>query len=57
MQVNDTYFERVGRGRCRRLVDALRQGEMPPVWRERGGDTVGAAKAEPLQKPTDVREG
>ncbi|MBX3710839.1 MAG: NAD(P)H-dependent oxidoreductase subunit E [Lysobacter sp.] len=57
VQVNDTYFERVGRGRCQHLVDALRQGEMPPVWRERGGDTVGAAKAEPLQKPTDVREG
>ncbi|MCC6309366.1 MAG: NAD(P)H-dependent oxidoreductase subunit E [Trueperaceae bacterium] len=57
VQVNDTYFERVGRGRCQHLVDALKQGELPPVWRERGGDTVGAAKAEPLQKPTDVREG
>lgn len=57
VQVNDTYFERVGRGRCQHLVDALKQGELPPVWRERGGDTVGAVKAEPLQKPTDVREG
>lgn len=57
VQVNDTYYERVGRGRCRHLIDALRQGEMPPVWRERGGDTVGAAKAEPLQKPTDRGEG
>ncbi len=57
VQVNDTYYERVGRGRCQHLIDALRQGEMPPVWRERGGDTVGAAKAEPLQKPTDRGEG
>ena len=57
VQVNDTYYERVGRGRCRHLVDALRQGELPPVWRERGGDTVGAAKAEPVKQPTDRGEG
>ncbi len=57
VQVNDTYYERVGRGRCQHLIDVLRQGQMPPVWRERGGDTVGAAKAEPLQKPTDRGEG
>jgi len=44
LQVNDTYYERVGRGRCKHLVDSLRQGEMPAPWRERGGDTEGAEK-------------
>lgn len=44
LQVNDTYYERVGRGRCQHLIDSLRQGEQPPAWRERGGDTEGAQK-------------
>lgn len=48
VQVNDTYYERVGRGRCQFLVDSLRDGQQPPVWRERGGDTVGIEKAAPL---------
>ncbi len=48
VQVNDTYFERVGRGRCQHLIDSLRQGEMPAPWRERGGDTEGPEKAKAL---------
>lgn len=48
VQVNDTYYERVGRGRCQHLLTSLRAGEQPPAWRERGGDTDGAEKAAPL---------
>ncbi|MFA5552373.1 MAG: NAD(P)H-dependent oxidoreductase subunit E [Trueperaceae bacterium] len=49
--VNDTYYERVTRSRCQHLIQALRQDEMPEPWRERGGDTEGAAKARPLSQP------
>lgn len=45
LQVNDTYFERVTKSRCDHLIAALRRGEMPEAWRERGGDTEGAEKA------------
>lgn len=44
LQVNDTYYERVTPSRCRMLLDALRRGEEPAPWRERGGDTVSAEK-------------
>lgn len=44
LQVNDTYFERVTRSRCKALLDALRVGEMPEPPRERGGDNEGAEK-------------
>lgn len=44
LQVNDTYFERVSRSRCRQILDTLRGGEMPEVPRERGGDNAGAEK-------------
>jgi len=43
LQVNDTYFERVTRSRCKQLLAALRQGVLPEPWRERGGDNEGAA--------------
>ena len=49
LQVNDTYYERVGRGRCRELLAAFRRGETPEPWRERGGDNEGAASAEPFE--------
>lgn len=45
LQVNDTYYERVGRSRCAHLIDAMRQGELPAPWRERGSDIAGAEKA------------
>src|SRR5690606_18334930 len=48
LMVNDTYFERVTRRRCSHLIQSLRRGEMPEPWRERGGDTEGARKAEPF---------
>lgn len=50
LQVNDTYYERVTRSRCKGLLDALRAGELPEPWRERGGDNEGA------EKPTISRE-
>jgi NADH-quinone oxidoreductase subunit E len=39
LQVNDTYYERVGRSRCESLLAALREDRMLEPWRERGGDT------------------
>ena len=44
LQVNDTYYERVTRSRCKALLGAMRSGEMPEVPRERGGDNEGAEK-------------
>jgi len=44
LQVNDSFYERVTPSRCKRLLDALRGGEMPQPWRERGGDNEGAEK-------------
>lgn len=44
VQVNDTFYERVGRARCKALLEALRRDEMPEPWRERGGDNAGAEK-------------
>lgn len=44
LQVNDTYFERVTPARCKGLLDALRGGELPEPWRERGGDNECAEK-------------
>ncbi len=49
LQVNDTYYERVGKSRCQTLLEAFRRGEMPEPWRERYGDNEGAEKAKPLQ--------
>ncbi len=46
LQVNDVYYERVGRARCDQLLEALMRDEMPEAWRERGGDNEGEAKAE-----------
>lgn len=40
LQVNDTYYERVGRSRCNELLEALRRDQPPEPWRERGGDTL-----------------
>lgn len=45
LQVNDTYYERVTRSRCKSLLDALRGGETPEAPRERGGDNESAEKA------------
>lgn len=49
LQVNDTYYERVGRARCRSLLEAFRRGETPEPWRERGGDNEGRAAATPFE--------
>lgn len=38
LQVNDTYYERVSRGRLEQLLDALKRDEPPEPWRERHGD-------------------
>ena len=43
VQVNDTYYERVGRSRCAHLIEALRNDQPPEPWRERGGDTLPSA--------------
>jgi len=45
LQVNDTYYEQLGKRRCRHLLEALREGEMPEPWPARGGDTVADGKA------------
>ncbi|MFO7545445.1 MAG: NADH-quinone oxidoreductase subunit NuoE [Trueperaceae bacterium] len=50
LQVNDTYYERVGRSRCKNLIDAMRQDELPEPWRERGGDNEGQEKAKPYDE-------
>ncbi len=47
LQVNDDYYERVSRSRCAHLVEAMRRGELPEPWRERGSDIAGADKAVP----------
>jgi len=44
LQVNDTYYERVTRSRCKALLEAFRRGEMPEPTFERGGDNAGAEK-------------
>ena len=46
LQVNDVYYERVSRGRCDQLLEALKRDEMPEAWRERGGDNESAEKAD-----------
>lgn len=48
LQINDDYYERVTRSRCRRLIEAMRRDELPEPWLERGGDNEGAEKARPL---------
>lgn len=42
LQVNDAYYERVSRSRCRALLDAMRRDALPAPTRERGGDNEGA---------------
>ena len=44
LQVNDTYYERVTRSRCRALIEAMRADDLPPPTRERGGDNTGPEK-------------
>ena len=44
LQVNDAYYERVGRRRCKGLIEAMQRDELPEPWRERGGDNEGAVK-------------
>ena len=41
VQVNDTYYERVSRGRIDDLLNALRRDEMPEPWPARHGDIAG----------------
>ncbi|MDZ7708591.1 MAG: NADH-quinone oxidoreductase subunit NuoE [Trueperaceae bacterium] len=45
LQVNDTYYERVTRGRLEQLLDALKRDEQPEPWRERHGDNAGLGGA------------
>jgi NADH-quinone oxidoreductase subunit E len=42
LQVNDAYYERVSRSRCRALVEAMRRDALPEPTRERGGDNEAA---------------
>lgn len=56
LQVNDTYFERVGRARCAHLIAALKQGEMPEPWLERDGDHAGPTKATPVTAGAQATE-
>jgi NADH-quinone oxidoreductase subunit E len=57
LQVNDSYYERVSRSRCRQLIDAMREGELPEPWRERGGDNEGPEKAKPYAKTAAATDG
>lgn len=41
LQVNDTYYERVTRGRLEAILEALRRDETPEPPRERDGDIAG----------------
>ncbi len=46
VQINDTYYERVGRARADQLVDAIEQDNLPAPWRERYGDNAGLGSAQ-----------
>lgn len=48
LQVNDTYYERVTRSRCKHLLEAMRDGDLPEPWRERGGDNESGEPATAL---------
>lgn len=48
LQVNDAYYERVGRTRCAHLIEAMKRDQLPEPWRERDGDHAGTEKAQPL---------
>ncbi len=41
LQVNDTYYENVGRSRCKLLLEVMRRDEMPQPWPARLGDNAG----------------
>lgn len=41
VQINDAYYERVGRARADLLVEAIEQDDLPEPWRERYGDNAG----------------
>ena len=45
LQVNDTYYEMVTRGRLDELLEALRRDELPEPWRARRGDNEGLGGA------------
>lgn len=40
LQVNDTYYENVGKTRCQQILESLGQDVMPDVEMARGGDNV-----------------
>ena len=44
LQVNDTYYERVTKTRCKELLEAFKRDETPEPSFERGGDNAGADK-------------
>lgn len=48
LQVNDDYYEKVGKKRCQLLLDAMRKDELPEVWLERSGDNAGDVQVELL---------
>ncbi len=48
LQVNDDYFEKVGKKRCQMLLEAMRKDELPEVWLERSGDNAGDVQVELL---------
>ena len=51
VQVNDTYYERVGRQRLEELLDGLERDDPPTPWRERHGDNEGLGAAPPAEAP------
>ncbi|HEX7002672.1 MAG TPA: NAD(P)H-dependent oxidoreductase subunit E [Trueperaceae bacterium] len=57
LQVNDTYYERLGRSRCAHLLQALRNDQPPEPWRERGGDTLPPARDGTSNRGTSETEG
>ena len=48
LQVNDAYYEKVGKKRCQLLLEAMRKDELPEVWLERSGDNAGDVQVEML---------
>ena len=46
LQINDGYYERVGKSRCQQLLELMRADDpLPEPWRERYGDNAGEEKA------------
>lgn len=55
LQINDAYYERVGRADVDALIDAMKRDDLPAPARVRAGDNEGAGAAGPAAPtaPTD----